>query len=210
MYYCGLRPEEAVRLREDDIILPALMWDDESQDWQEPDYDDDWGEMHLRSAAPDIGSAWTDTGEQREERGLKHRPQGESRGPIPIQPELTTLLRTHLAEFGTTTDGRLFRGVRSSDNLPTITYHRAWDNARRAALSESEYNSPLARRPYDLRHACVSTWLNAGVDATQVAEWAGHSVAVLFRIYAKCLVGQYEAAKRRITAALRSSVRRSS
>jgi hypothetical protein len=60
----------------------------------------------------------------------------------------------------------------------------------------------LARRPYDLRHAAVSTWLNAGVPATQVAEWAGHSVAVLLQIYAKCMAGQEDAARRRIAAAL--------
>ena len=62
--------------------------------------------------------------------------------------------------------------------------------------------SPLARRPYDLRHACLSTWLNGGVYPTQVAEWAGHSVDVLLRIYAKCIEGQYELAKRRISEAL--------
>jgi integrase len=62
---------------------------------------------------------------------------------------------------------------------------------------------PLARRPYDLRHACLSTWLNGGVYPTQVAEWAGHSVYVLLRIYAKCVVGQDELAKRRIIEALR-------
>jgi integrase len=61
----------------------------------------------------------------------------------------------------------------------------------------------LARRPYDLRHACLSTWLNGCVYPTQVAEWAGHSVDVLLRIYAKCVVGQDELAKRRITEALR-------
>lgn len=70
------------------------------------------------------------------------------------------------------------------------------------ALSPEEQASPLARRPYDLRHACLSTWLNAGVPPTQVAEWAGHSVDVLLRIYAKCLVGQDEIAKRRIAEAL--------
>jgi hypothetical protein len=69
-------------------------------------------------------------------------------------------------------------------------------------FTDQEYASPLARRIYDLRHACVSTWLNAGVPATQVAEWAGHSVEVLLRIYAKCIVGQDEAAKRRISNAL--------
>ncbi len=70
------------------------------------------------------------------------------------------------------------------------------------ALTDEEYQSPLARRPYDLRHACLSTWLNGGVAATQVAEWAGHSVEVLLRVYANCLQGQHEIAKRRITAAL--------
>jgi hypothetical protein len=47
------------------------------------------------------------------------------------------------------------------------------------------------------------TRLNAGVPTTQVVEWAGHSVEVLLRIYAKCIVGQDETAKRRIAEALR-------
>nr|WP_198152871.1 integrase [Pseudofrankia sp. DC12] len=62
--------------------------------------------------------------------------------------------------------------------------------------------SPLAGTPYDLRHAAVSTWLNAGVPPTQIAEWAGHFVAVLLQVYAKCIVGQDEAARLRIAAAL--------
>ena len=64
--------------------------------------------------------------------------------------------------------------------LPTITYRRAWIKARQTALTSPEQASPLARRPYDLRHACLSTWLNGGVYPTQVAEWAGHSVDVQF------------------------------
>ena len=65
-------------------------------------------------------------------------------------------------------------------------------------FTDDEYDSPLARRPYDLRHAAVSLWLNAGVPATQVAEWAGHSVNVLLRVYATCISGQDEAARLRI------------
>lgn len=76
---------------------------------------------------------------------------------------------------------------------------------REAALSPDEFDSPLARRPYDLRHAAVSTWLNAGVPSTQVAEWAGHGVGVLHQIYAKCLAGQEEMARRRIDATLRDT-----
>jgi integrase len=75
--------------------------------------------------------------------------------------------------------------------------------ARQDVLAATEQASPLARRPYDLRHACPSTWLNGGVYPTQVAEWAGHSVDVLLRIYARWVVGQDELAKRRISDALR-------
>jgi integrase len=128
------------------------------------------------------------------------RPEGDTR-IVPVHPELTRLLIDHLA-LGTAPDGRLFSGVRGGE-LPTITYRRAWIKARQAALTPAEQASSLARRPYDLRHACLSTWLNGGVYPTQVAEWAGHSVDVLLRIYAKCVVGQDELAKRRIIEALR-------
>lgn len=43
-------------------------------------------------------------------------------------------------------------------------------------LTPEGYRLPLARQPYDLRHACVSTWLAGGVISDQVALWAGHSV----------------------------------
>jgi integrase len=89
--------------------------------------------------------------------------------------------------------------------LEESTYHRVWRKARHATLTAEEYASPLARRPYDLRHAAVSTWLNAGVPPTQVAEWAGHSVAVLLQIYAKCLAGQEAIAGTRIEATLRET-----
>ena len=77
-----------------------------------------------------------------------------------------------------------------------------WDKARGAALSPAEYVSPLGKRVYDLRHACVSTWLNGGIPPAQVAEWAGHSVAVLLKVYAKCIDGQDHIARRRIEDAL--------
>jgi integrase len=58
---------------------------------------------------------------------------------------------------------------------------------------------PVAgRRPYDLRHAVVSLWLNSGVPATEVVRRAGHGVAVLLKIYAHCIDGQAEAANKRI------------
>jgi integrase len=121
----------------------------------------------------------------------------------PRPPELTAILREHLDEHGTAPDGRLFRGVRGGP-LSESLYGRVWGKARAAALTAEELASPLARRPYDLRHAAVSTWLNGGVPAPQVAAWAGHSVDVLLRVYAKCIAGQDDIARRRIEEALRS------
>jgi hypothetical protein len=44
---------------------------------------------------------------------------------------------------------------------------------------------------------------NADVPAAQVAEWAGHSVDVLLRVFGKCIASQQVEAKRRIEDAMR-------
>jgi integrase len=71
-------------------------------------------------------------------------------------------------------------------------------------FTPAQQASPLARRPYDLRHAAVSLWLNSGVPATEVARRAGHSVAVLLKVYAHCIDGQADAVNKRIGDALGS------
>jgi len=106
--------------------------------------------------------------------------------------------------FGTGRDGRVFvdpRGGIVAEWVYLDVYHRA----RKAAFTGTEAQSQLAGTPYALRHAAVSTWLNAGVGAPHVAEWAGHSVEVLLRVYAKCIAGQQDEAKRRILQATRLS-----
>jgi hypothetical protein len=77
--------------------------------------------------------------------------------------------------------------------------------ARRAAFGERLAATPLAARPYDLRDAAISTWLNAGVPPTQVAEWAGHSVEVLLTIYANCIDGDAARYRAKIDDASRST-----
>jgi integrase len=122
---------------------------------------------------------------------------------VPIHPDLVKLLREHLAEFGTGPGGRIFslpRGGVVTSTAYLVIFH----NARAAAFTEAEAGSLVAQRPYDLRHAAVSTWLNATGDPAQVAEWAGHTVNVLLQVYAKCISGRQEANKRRIFDATRS------
>jgi hypothetical protein len=70
-------------------------------------------------------------------------------------------------------------------------------------LTPERVASPLADRPYTLRHAAVSLWLNAGVPATEVAERAEHGVDVLLRVYAKCLDDGQRLANERIQDTLR-------
>ncbi|MER6004520.1 hypothetical protein ABT120_38605 [Nonomuraea angiospora] len=107
------------------------------------------------------------------------------------------MLREHIKEFGTGPDGRIFIGPRGGQ-MADRAYLKVFHEARTKAFTPAEAKSPLMDVPYSLRHACVSTWLNAGVPAPQVAEWAGHSVDVLLRVYAKCIYGQQGEAMRRI------------
>jgi integrase len=184
MYYAALHPAEAVALREQDCHLPATGW----------------GRLTLVRSRPEVTSRWTDSGSAHEERGLKHRASAEVR-TVPIPPALVKILRGHIAEFGTAEDGRLFRTERGGV-VGSTAYGDVWAAARTLALTPAQVVSPLARRPYDLRHAAVSLWLNAGVPATEVARRAGHSVDVLLRVYAKCIDGQDATVNRRIDEAL--------
>jgi len=186
LYYAGLRPSEAVMLREADLYLPAKGW----------------GRIDLATSASRAGRAWTDHGTARQERGLKHRAAHETRA-IPIPPDLVKLLRDHIRRYGTTPDGRIFQTARGGI-IQDSAYSAVWADARTKALTPAQYRSPLGRRPYDLRHAAVSLWLNSGVPATEVARRAGHGVAVLLKIYAHCIDGQADAANKRIADALTS------
>ena len=56
--------------------------------------------MLLTSSQPRSGSNWTDDGSVRQRRELKHRAEEETR-PIPIHPELVTMIRDHLKEYCT-------------------------------------------------------------------------------------------------------------
>ncbi|GII91145.1 tyrosine-type recombinase/integrase [Sinosporangium siamense] len=180
LYFAGVRPAEAVGLRRDDCDLP----------------DEGWGLLTLAKTRPSSGKQWTDTGTVHDLRGLKQRDTSAVR-EVPVPPELVTILRHHLEEFGTAPDGRLFRNERGGV-LGASTYARAWKEARRFAFTPQQVASPLARRPYDLRHAALSVWLNAGVDATEVAARAGNSVEVLLKRYVKCLDGRQDQNNRRI------------
>ncbi|RLL68906.1 site-specific integrase [Streptomyces sp. Z26] len=172
LYYAATRPGEALGLRESDCFLP----------------DSGWGRITVEETRPSVGRTWTDTGEAHDRRGLKQRSPGEVR-IVPIPPPLVSMLRDHLSDFGTAEDGRIFASERGNV-VASSSYYRVWTRARELALMPDQVSTVLAAKPYDLRHACVSQWLNSGVPAPEVARRAGHSVEVLLEIYAKCVDGQ--------------------
>lgn len=187
LYYAAMRPAEALHLRIEDCELP----------------EHGWGMLRLSGSTQHVGEGWGDDSKAvREDRELKHRAKTAVR-PVPAAPPLVRALRWHIAAYGHAPDGRLFvtQGY-GHGSVSKETYSRVWRAARRNGMTAAQQRSPLAKRPYDLRHAAVSLWLNEGVPATQVAEWAGHSVHVLLKVYAKCIEGQDEAARRRIAKAL--------
>ncbi|MER7506210.1 tyrosine-type recombinase/integrase [Nonomuraea pusilla] len=187
IYYAALRPEEAADLRLRNCTLPETGW----------------GLIVLEKARPQGTKRWTDSGETHESRSLKHRANKETR-EIPIPPALVALLREHIALYGTAEDGRIFC-TRTGGSYSSSAYSYIWQEARKLALTPEQIASSLAARPYDLRHAAVSLWLNAGVPAPEVAKRAGHSVDVLLRVYAKCMDGQQEQINVKIHDALSST-----
>jgi integrase len=184
MYYAALRPSEVVALRQQDCHLPA----------------GGWGRLTLEKSRPEVNRRWADSASTHGERGLKHRPATDTR-TVPIPPALVRILREHIAAFGIARDGRLFSSDRGNV-VASTAISDVWAAARVLALTPAQVASPLAGRPYDLRHAAVSLWLNAGVPPQDVAQRAGHSVEVLLRVYAKCLDGGEAIANKRIEAAL--------
>ncbi|MEU6490727.1 site-specific integrase [Streptomyces sp. NPDC046984] len=177
LYYAAMRPAEIASLKAADCALPP----------DTPEAADQWGELLLAESRPEVGGGWTDDGASYETRGLKRRARKATR-PVPIPPVLVQMLRDHMATYGTAPDGRLFRAARGG-RVRSTEYCDLWEAARKEALGKEDVASPLAEVPYSLRHAGVSLWIKSGVDPVEVARRAGHSIAVLFRFYAKILQG---------------------
>jgi integrase len=138
LYYGGLRPAEAVALREHDCQLPAQGW----------------GKLTLARTLPVTVKKWTNDGVRHEARGLKQRDPDAIR-VVPIPPWLVQALQEHISEFGTAADGRLFRNERGG----ILGSTRPWSRRRLrpqfslAGLSRTALNS---QNSWDL--AGLSPW----------------------------------------------------
>jgi integrase len=190
MFYAMMRPSEVTSLTKDDCHLP----------------EEGWGRLIFADTSPAAGKDFTDDGRVHEARGLKGRPrQAAARRAtrnVPIPPELVAMLRDHIERFGAREDGRLFRSTNGNPIQPS-TWWQVWRKVRQLALTPEQLATPLMRRPYDLRHSGITWRLNSGVPATEIAAWAGHSVEMLLRVYARCVAGLEEVWIARMDATLR-------
>lgn len=179
LYFAGTRPGEARFLSEDHCHLPSSGW----------------GKLVLPNSLGKSAARYND-GEMYQVRPLKHRPEEATRD-IPIPPQLVRILSEHIDTAGTGEKGRLFRTA-DGGPIPNASYTDIWRLARRYGLAPNQVASPLARRPYDLRHAAVSSWIAAGVPLPEVARRAGHTVQMLTAVYAKVIYGSADQMNQKI------------
>jgi hypothetical protein len=114
--------------------------------------------------------------------------------PGPHAPPAPAPVRHHT---GRTAVPRHPRGI-----LSESVYGRAWHVARLAALGPELAATSLALRPYDLRHAALSLWLNATNAPAEVAARAGNSARVLHDTYLHCIDTHQDLVSQRIEDAL--------
>ena len=184
LYYAALRPEEAVALRLADCHLPGSGW----------------GMLRLArprpgppppgpAAAPatsSVGSSTGRTGRSGWSRSLRCWSPCSARTTRPTAPRPTADCSGEPAAG---------RSANRSTAAPGTPPARSPSGPELAA-------SGLARRPYDLRHAALSLWLNAGGDPAQIAARAGNSVTVPLTVYSHCIHGHDDLLNQQIGRAL--------
>jgi integrase len=124
-----------------------------------------WGAAFVSAALQDQFNAWGNPNEE-----IGDTKTGVDR-TVPLPPALVAILREYIGERNS---GPLVST--RNGNLPTYSnWTRSWKRARNAVGGNW--------RLYDLRHACATTMLDAGLPHGEVAERLGHSVETLVANY---------------------------
>jgi integrase len=151
--YAGLRPQEALALRWDDVRDRVLR---------------------IERAASFGTEVPTKTGKPR---------------TVPLADPLANDLRAWRSACGEPPAASLVLPAPNGGLWSHPAYNnwraRVWKPAVRRLVASDPDLAPLAAwRLYDCRGAFVSLHIHAGANPLEVAEWAGHSPAVMFRHYA--------------------------
>jgi integrase len=180
IYHCGTRPFETAGLGPNDADLP----------------ESGWGTLWVRGGIPEVDPRWFDQDEEKR-TGPKGQAWDHPGRVVPIPPWWVTEIRNVL-EHAPSVGDVLFSTSKGEPPARNNIW-RAWDVAKERTLaprvprkigSNAMMDNPLRRmRVYDLRHACASNWINAGVPLPEIADRLGHSVEVLLRTYTHCIEG---------------------
>ena len=108
---------------------------------------------------------------------------------VPAPPDLVADVREYVQAHELKPNDLLLTGTRNGDALAAVVVRRAWAAARLEVLGEEVTGKDgkptrvvltvTGKKIYDLRHTCLTRWLNKKIPPAQVAEWAGNSVPVL-------------------------------
>ena len=129
---------------------------------------------------------------------MKKRASGTVRG-VPIPPQLVGILRGHIETFGTTNDGRLFRGQQQlGEPIKPSIYTHAWKQPWVIGLTSQQAASPAALRPAARSCVHVACGRVPVAEVAEVAERAERAVEVLLKVYARCLDGSPSTSNERI------------
>jgi len=133
-------------------------------------------------------------------RPLKFRQEGEFRD-IPLPHYVSEAIDKHMAEYGTTSDGYLFRG-RKYKLVVRRSYQEDFQRAAAKAGLPPEFI------PHSLRHLYASTSLAQGIPITEVSRWLGHqSIEVTHQIYGHLVPSSFDRARSALDSAYHKSRR---
>lgn len=100
---------------------------------------------------------------------------GEGRR-VPVSPALVDVLGRWIDEADLKAEDLLFSAERGGP-LASSEYTRRWRQARLAVLSSDEVKAGVGEQVSSLRDSCLDRWLESGIPAWGVAEWAGVSAS---------------------------------
>ncbi|MFD6375546.1 hypothetical protein ACFWFS_01305 [Streptomyces albidoflavus] len=102
--------------------------------------------------------------------------RADERRTVPVSPDIVGVLRRWIDEAGLEAEDLLFPAERGGSSA-VYEHKKVWRQARQAVLSPDEMQAGLGEQVSSLRDSCLDRWLEAGVPAWGVAEWAGVSAS---------------------------------
>lgn len=148
LWMAGLRPSEALALRKSDLVKDGHGGH----------------ELILSRASVPCGTAYSNSGAAKDEKGLKWRAAGETR-IVPVPKDLAKRLRTY--SKGMKSGDLIFESNTQGVSLSLTVFEDHWVKIR-----------PSITKLYDLRHTNASILIYAGLNVAEVAVRLGHSISV--------------------------------